>query len=389
MRTWMRLQYFLFFFTWTTFVSYWGLIFADRGFDSTEIGLSITVSLVTRSVAVVTLFPLANRHLPLGAIARVLPWLCLLVATALVPDAGFTGLMVLSALLGILYPTEMQVLETAGSLGAQRGAFEYGPARMWGSFGFIVGSAVDGAIATVLGTGALLWVFIGGLLVLALAALRPMGDEVVAAQRAGSFGSWGPLLTRPVIVCALGAAVVLQSSHAAYYAFGTLHLDRLGAAPWAIAAMLVLAPLGEMAVFRLLGGAAAGRSIAVLLAGGVVGCVLRWTLWALVPSWPVLLASQLMHGLTFGLIQLAVVQTLRRHVSPELVGPAQGLYAALGTGGGTAVMTAVAGHYFDLSPALTILLMAACAGLAAPLVWGLARAESRGGPLQVPPRPLA
>lgn len=377
MRPWMRLQYFLFFVTWTTFVSYWGLIFADRGFDSTEIGLSITVSLVTRSVAVVTLFPLANRYLPLGTITRVLPWLCLAVALALVPDAGFTGLLVLSALLGILYPTQMQVLETAGSLGAQRGLFAYGPARMWGSFGFIVGSALDGLVATLLGDGALLWVFAAGLLALALAALRPMGDEVVAAQRAGALWSWGPLLRSPVIVLALGAAVVLQSSHAAYYAFGTLHLDRLGAAPWAIAAMLVLAPLGEMTVFRLTAGAADRLPIAALLAGAVVGCAARWMLWALVPSWPLLLASQVMHGLTFGLIQLSVVQTLRRHVSPELVGPAQGLYAALGTGGGTAVMTAIAGRTFDLFPALTFTLMAGCAVLAAPLVWGLSRSEAR------------
>lgn len=378
MRTWMRWQYFLFFFTWTTFVSYWGLIFSDRGFDSTEIGLSITVSLVTRAVAVATLFPLVNRYVPLGPITKVLPWLCLVVALAFVPDAGFVGLMVLSALFGVLYPTAMPVLETTGSLGAQRGALDYGPTRMWGSFGFIVGSAVDGLVASLVGDGALLWVFIAGLLGLAVAALRPMGDEHVASQRSGSIGAWGPLLTRPVVVLALLTAVLLQSSHAAYYAFGTLHLHRLGAAPWLISAFLILAPLSEMVIFRITGGVAQRWRVAVLLAGGAVGCILRWVLWAQVPSVPILLAGQLMHGLTFGLVQVAYVQTLRRHVAPELVAPAQGLYAALGTGAGTAVMTALAGAWFDVDPRLTFLAMALCASIAVPLVWTLARVEGRG-----------
>lgn len=60
-RTWMRVQFFLFFLTWTTFVSYWAPIFSSRGFDSGRIGVSITVSLVARALAVAILFPLVNR----------------------------------------------------------------------------------------------------------------------------------------------------------------------------------------------------------------------------------------------------------------------------------------------------------------------------------------
>lgn len=368
MQTWLRVQLFLFFFTWTTFIAYWAPIFSERGFDSAQIGLSITVSLVTRAVAVVTLFPIVNRFVPLGVIVRVLPWLCLGLALCFLPHTGLVTLVVLSALFGILYPTLMPVLETTATLAAQRGAIQYGPVRMWGSAGFIVGAVVDGAVMSWAGTAALMAVFVIGLLSLAVTALLPLGEEAVAAQRAGSLGAWGPLFTRPVFVLALAVSILVQSSHAAYYAFGTLHLQRLGASPAVLAALLVLAPLAELVVFRVTGRIADRWSLASLMGAAVVASVLRWALWAIVPSVSVLLASQVLHGLTFGMLQVGFVQALRRHVAPSLMAPAQGLNAALGTGGGTAVMTAAAGAWFDTAPAASFLLMAAWAALALPVV---------------------
>lgn len=375
MRTWMRVQFFLFFLTWATFTAYWAPIFTARGFDSSRVGLSITVSLVTRAVAIVLLFPLVNRLVPLGRLLRALPWVCLAAVLAFLPHTGFGALIALSALFGILYPTAMPVLETTASLGAQRGSLEYGPARMWGSIGFIVGAAIDAGVVQLLGTSALLPVFIASIAAMALAALLPLGDDVVASQRSGSLGSWGPLFTRPLFVLALTATVLVQSSHAAYYAFGTLRAARLGAPPVLVGVLIVLAPLSELLVFRLTGRAADRWPIALLMGSGVLGSVLRWTIWAFVPSVPVLLASQVLHGLTFGMLQVGFVQTLRRHAAPSLVAPAQGLYNALGTGVGTAAMTAIAGHWFDTSPALAFGAMAVCAGAGVPVILALSRAE--------------
>ncbi|SLM88195.1 MFS transporter [Brachybacterium nesterenkovii] len=379
MSTWMRIQFFAFFFTWATFISDWAPIFTERGFDSSRVGLAITVSLVTRALAVVLLFPLVNRFVPLGTMLKALPWLCLAGALAFLPHTGFTALVVLSAVFGVLYPTAMPALETTASLGAQRGSLVYGPTRMWGSAGFIVGAGVDGAVQQLFGTPALLLVFIGGIAAMAVTALLPLGDAQVAAQRSGSLGSWGPLFTRPVFVLALAVSVLVQSSHAAYYTFGTLHAARLGAAPVVVAALLIIAPLGELVVFRVTGSFAERWSLAALMGTAVAGSVVRWVLWALVPSVPLLLVSQVLHGLTFGMLQVGFVQTLRRQVSPGLVAPAQGLYNALGTGVGTAVMTVIAGHWFDSSPLLAFAAMIACALAAVPLTLALARRERVDG----------
>ncbi|MCT1654059.1 MFS transporter [Brachybacterium muris] len=381
MRTWMRVQFFLFFFSWVTFLSYWGVIFDARGFDGSEIGLSITVSLVTRAVAVVTLFPLANRWWPIGTIARWLPWLCFVLGLAFLPHTGLTGLLLLSAAFGVLYPTLMPLLETTAALGAQRGALVYGPVRLWGSLGFVIGAAVNGVLARVLGNGALLPVFLLALLALSIMALRPIGDEVVAAQRSGSIGAWGPLFGHRVFMLALGICVLVQSSHAAYYAFGALHLEKLQVDPLLVALFLMLAPLSEMAVFRLTAGVADRWPLVVLMLIATLGALARWGIWVFEPPVAVLLASQLLHGLTFGIMQVGFIQTMRRHIEPHLMAPAQGLYSALGTGAGTAVMTAIAGHFFDISLALTFVAMLVCVLPALPGLIGLALAERRSGPV--------
>jgi PPP family 3-phenylpropionic acid transporter len=117
--------------------------------------------------------------------------------------------------------------------------------------------------------------------------------------------------------------------------------------------------------------------ITALLSLAVVGVIVRWTVWALPsPVW-LLLLSQLLHSITFVMMQVGFLQTLRRHLSADLIAPAQGLYSALATGGATALLTAVAGAVFDTSAHLAFAVMGLWALLGVPLLVLLRRVEWR------------
>jgi PPP family 3-phenylpropionic acid transporter len=90
-----------------------------------------------------------------------------------------------------------------------------------------------------------------------------------------------------------------------------------------------------------------------------------------------LLLSQLLHSITFVMMQVGFLQTLRRHLSADLIAPAQGLYSALATGGATALLTAVAGAVFDTSAHLAFAVMGLWALLGVPLLVLLRRVEWR------------
>jgi PPP family 3-phenylpropionic acid transporter len=171
-----------------------------------------------------------------------------------------------------------------------------------------------------------------------------------------------------VFVLVLALAVIIQGSHAAYYAFSSLFLSRVGVAPWLIAVFIILAPLSEIVAFRASAPVADRWPITALLSLAVVGVIVRWTVWALPsPVW-LLLLSQLLHSITFVMMQVGFLQTLRRHLSADLIAPAQGLYSALATGGATALLT---------SAHLAFAVMGLWALLGVPLLVLLRRVEWR------------
>ncbi len=363
MRSWMRVQFFVFYFSWVTFLSYWGIYLNARGFNPTEIGMSITASLVTRGLAVAVLFPLVNRHVGILRLTRALGWLSLACGILFVPDMGYVSLIVVSSAFGILYPTMMPVLETIGTLGAQRGHFAYGPTRLFGSAGFVIGTIVNALVSEYFGNESLIWLFLFGCAAMSVLALRPLRDEVLAQQTSGPLGSWGELVGRRLFWVVLIIVIVTQSAHGAYYAFGALRLQDLGISDQLIGITLIVAPISEMVVFQLSGRKADSMSIPWLLGVAAAAGVLRWLVWAFSTNAGLLLASQTLHGLTFALMQIGFLQFLRRHVPPHLVTPAQSAYAALGTGIGTAAATALAGVFFQTSPTLTFVLMAGISAL--------------------------
>ena len=82
--------------------------------------------------------------------------------------------------------------------------------------------------------------------------------------------------------------------------------------------------------------------------------------------WSWVLASQLMHAITFGVHHSAAMAMLHRAFEPGAQGRAQGLYATLGYGAGGAAGTLVAGWVWSaVSPQATFLVAAAAALLGA------------------------
>ena len=379
MHRWASMQLFLFFFSWSTFLSYWGLIFDARGFATAQIGASITVSLVTRALAIAVLLPLANRALPLAVLARALPWLSVAAGLIFATPLSPVGLVLISAGFGLLYPTLMPMMESVATIGSSHGSLDYGRVRAWGSIGFIVGTGANGLAASLLGNAQLLWLFLGALFLMALLSLLPFGDEEVASQRSGALGSWGPLLRHPTVAAVLGISILIQASHGAYYAFGALQLQRIGTAAWLIAVFIILAPLSEMVAFRATRPVTTRFALWQILLAIVALTAVRWIVWAAQLPMPVLIASQVLHGVSFGLMQVALVTALRQFVGADLIVPAQSMNAAIGGGVATAVLTWIAGVLLDVSVLWAFAPMVATALLAAALIPLTVRGVPRTG----------
>jgi PPP family 3-phenylpropionic acid transporter len=80
---------------------------------------------------------------------------------------------------------------------------------------------------------------------------------------------------------------------------------------------------------------------------------------------------QPLHGATFALLHLACMRLIARTVPDGLEGTAQAVYATLGVGAATALLTTVSGGLFARFGAQAFWFMAALCACAWPLAWRL------------------
>lgn len=385
MKTWISAQLFLFYFTWCAYLSYWAVLLAGRGVDADIIGFSVTSGLVARSVSIAVVYPLVNNRASLLTVQRALPWISVLCAALFLPHGSTTLLLVASVALGFAYPVVMPNVETLTTLASKRGLLSYGPTRRLGSIGFISATLVIGAAIGTFGTEAILWIFLAGCAAMGLLALLPTGADEVGSQRSGTVRQWATLFRRREVLIMLGVMIALQASHGTYYTFGALRFEQLGAAPLVVSAMLLTAPVGEIVVLSLAPRIEARLTPRTMLACALVVAVLRWGALALSGSLALVWATQVLHGITFGLGQVAWIRFLANRVPPHLTGPANGMMTALASGLGTSVTTAFAGALWGTSPALAFAAMALVAALGVPVLAALPRRPRAIGPAPTEP----
>jgi PPP family 3-phenylpropionic acid transporter len=245
--------------------------------------------------------------------------------------------------------------------------------RGTGSAAFIAGTLLSGLAVSAWGSATIVWQQASLLCAAAVAALLvpdvAHGKDSTARRPADSFLTL--LRIAPFRNLVLAAALVL-GSHAMHDAFAVIRWSAAGVSPstasllWseAVAAeVLVFFFVGPMLVARL---TPAGAIALAALAGG-----LRWAVMAQTSEVTALALVQPLHGFTFALLHLACMRLLARIVPPGLEGTAQAVYATLGVGTATALLTFAAGALYGKFGAQGFWLMSVLCGLALPLAWKL------------------
>jgi MFS transporter, PPP family, 3-phenylpropionic acid transporter len=238
----------------------------------------------------------------------------------LVPLAG------VMLLYGFLLVPAIPLVEGIAQEEAERRAFAYGRIRLWGSLGFIASTMLFGRI---LDAAPLHWILAGilgiSLLNLAPAVALPGGDPPgVHPHR-----SLRRELSRPGMAAFFASTALMQASHGAYYAYYSLHLDRLGHSRTAIGGFWTLAVAAEV-VMMLVSGSLLERFGATRLLPACFGAaILRWLLLSFASAAPLLALGQILHALTFGLFHVSAVGHTHRIFPPALRSSGQSLFSSL------------------------------------------------------------
>lgn len=364
------LAYFAYFGVLGIFIPYLGLFLDGRGLNSYDIGLLLAIVTATRIIGPSIWAALADRH---GKPAQVMQWGAVLAAIGWLSsffDQGFLLLAVGLSLFSFFWTAILPQLEVTTFHFLNDNTERYSRIRSSGSLGYIVLVMVGGLLIQQFGSeslpygaAVLMGLLICSLFLLPVAAVRAETTEPVQ-------GYW-ELLRKPVFLCFMGAAFILQMSFAPFYAFFTLYARDLGYSGIDTGLLISLAVLAEVVAFFWMGWLLKNRSYRLVLSCCYGLTMVRWLMLAYLAHSPLwLIISMLLHAASFAIAHSCAMQFIQNYFPHKQRSKGQAFYAGLVFGGGGAVGAYFAGILWQdgAGASQTFIVAAVMAGIATLLV---------------------
>jgi MFS transporter, PPP family, 3-phenylpropionic acid transporter len=361
--------YFAYFAAVGVFQPYWPARLAALGLSAAEIGLMLALVNAVRVVGPLGAAWLADQRADRRGLIRLLALAAAAAGVALA-GAATPGTMALAlacfslAFNGLMPVYDAHALERLG-----RDAHRYGFMRLWGSLGFIVAAAAVGSAIARFGTAAIPLGLAAALVATALVALALPPVPPAAARAALGLAGFARALRHGPLRRFLAIVFLHLAGFGAYYGFYTLYLGRFGYGPRTIGLYWGFAVLAEIAMFALGPRLLRRYRLETLLRVALGGTALRWLLVAAFPGTPaVMLASQSLHLLGFGLFHSVTVLLGPRLLPPGGAARALALVASVGWGAGGIAGSLLAGALWQAAGPRTAFVAAAAVALLALLL---------------------
>ncbi len=354
-----------------SFTPYFPVWLDARGLTSGQIGLILAGPLFVRILFTPAISFAADRIGDHRSVLKVLSLGTFLGVIFLAYCNNFWQIFIVYLITCLFWTTVMPLTEAVAMTGVRRAGLDYGRMRLWGSLTFIAASLGGGAIIDGFGALSSIWLFIGACAALFAAshALPRQRDHSTAtstpATAPARLGEAFSLARSPIFILFLVASSLVSASHAIYYSFGTLHWRTLGIPTATIGALWAIGVIAEIILFAYSRLVVARLGSVNLILIAAIAAVLRWSLTATDPHLAVLVALQVLHGLTFGAAHLGSIHFISEAVPAPYAATAQGLYAAIGAGLVMGTAMAAAGGLYGALAGKAYLIMAAMGLLSA------------------------
>jgi PPP family 3-phenylpropionic acid transporter len=316
------------------FIPFWPTWLESRGLDKVEIGQLVAAWAWARGIAGPLFAHFVDRS---GARRAWILGLSIASAAVFAPFglvSGFWPLFALTVAFGALHAQVIPLGENMILFEARRHGFSYAGVRWFGSLAFLIVSVLTGRL---LEGGASWRAYPLALAFLTLTCLAawtlPRQEAAPAGARASSTRAHRAplreLLHRRPLLFVLAGVGLIQSAHATYYAYSTLHWSAAGHSTTAIGWLWAEGVIAEIVLFAAFGSGRFHLSERALLALAVLASLVRWSALAWTADLDWLLATQWLHAFTFAAAHLAAMTYLSRSVGVELSATAQSVYSSV------------------------------------------------------------
>ncbi|MFM8548564.1 MAG: MFS transporter [Betaproteobacteria bacterium] len=351
----------------------------EIGLGVAQIGLVMSLAPASRIVGPLAWGWLADRSHSRNLVIR----MCAVLSIGAIVWLWFAGahlgwVLAACALLFFATSGQMPIAEAVAIEVARQDSGRYSRIRVWGSIGFIIGVVGTGPLLELAGIERLpMWLVLMMGAVLLSTWMLPDSPPRAAGPRPAPL--WRALRD-PAKAAFFASAFLMLYAHSVFYTFFSLYLEEQGYGKTAIGLLWSVGVVAEILMFYgqrplflrfsamgLLGFSVAVAAVRFTLVGASDGA-----LWLII-------FTQVLHAITFGIHHTASQALLARWFGPERQASAQALYITVGYGvGGTIGGLGASWLWVALSPAAAFYGAGLISALGCVAVWLCARRLKEG-----------
>ncbi|WP_438862617.1 MFS transporter [Neptunicella sp.] len=342
----LALVYFLYFGQLGILTPYLGVFLDGRGFNSVDIGTLIALITLTRILGPNLWAAMADKTGQLLLILRIGSALSVLAFLLLFGFDDFWGIALSLGLVMMFWTAVLPQLEVITLNVVRSDSGKYSKIRLWGSIGYIVCAVLLGKTLDIFSSEAVIWASVLVLSALTVATLFIQQPPYQSQQDMP--GTIWHKLAKPVFLCFILSAILLQISFGPFYGFFALYMRDLGYSGQQTGWLIALGVMAEVLLFLVAGRLIHHFGVKRILFCCLLIAALRWGLLATYANYfAVLILVQLLHAATFGLAHAASMQFLHGYFGLKYQSRGQAIYVSVAFGGGGAIGNYVAGYLWQ------------------------------------------
>ncbi|MDR1163886.1 MAG: MFS transporter [Candidatus Accumulibacter sp.] len=343
---------------------YFGLYLKSLGFSPWRIGVLLSQMQLMRLFGPYFWGALSDRIGRRISIVRTTGFLSLPIFSCLLFARSFESLLFLLALHSFFWVAALPLVETLTFEHLRERAADYGKVRLWGSVGFIAAVMSLGGLLDRFPASSALWACLLPLAGIFLSALtipdspaRPVIDAALPVA---------DILRRPRVVAFFAAVFAMTAAHGPLNVFYSIFLAAHGYGAVEIGALWTLGVLAEIAFFFFMPRLVRRYRLRAILLSSFSAAFIRFIMIGFgVESPVILIAAQLLHGLTFGAFHAASIASVGTLFPGKTRSRGQALYASASFGAGGLTGSLVSGwSWGSFGPSATFAAASAFAAFA-------------------------
>ncbi|MGY4677409.1 3-phenylpropionate MFS transporter [Pasteurella sp. P03HT] len=355
---WLAFSFFGYFCAYGVFVPFFPVWLKSQSYGEELIGLVIASSYVFRFMGGIFFSSLVKKASQLIYALRYLAWISCVIAFCISFVAeSFWLLFIAIALFSMVNAAGMPLSDTLASVWQQQIQLDYGKARLIGSLAFVIGVVVFGYLIGALGDGSIVWILTALLVCYATIQMTtptPLPED--QQSNIASQVSFAGLLKNKTTLRLLIAISLIQGSHAAYYAYSVLYWTSLGISVQTTSLLWGLSVIAEMLLFFFSTKLFRTWKVSSLFYLSAIATVIRWGALSIAEDVWSLALIQTLHSLTYAVSHYAIIRYFTTQPISHIA-KLQGLYNGLSGCGAVALLTALSGVLYPISPTASFLAM--------------------------------